>query len=475
MKNKNSKKIVVSKKWKKIVAREYGVQYTELSLRSLSPESKFIIPKPFYEQVYIPEDKNEVCYMGEKELSEFVLSLKKKYLEKPKNYNKFENFFIKAGNQYVKTAKKISKTNLSKKNNSELRGIYLDYQKKNLRYAPFIWVQFIINDFFASKAVEIITSKCDKDNKNINELVGIILAPSKKASPAKLIKIATSWKKISMKQKEEMYKNFQWLPCMDIHNKPWTKDEFFSHINGFAKSKEKKILSHSQLTEKIKFTAQEENFINIAKRLSYLKDLKDDFRRQGIFFAQPLFEQIAQRIGGSINDVSYLLQEEIEELLGKNKKLSEIMINERKKGFVIYYNFAKKIRCQSGNDIKMAIKKFGLAPEKEFVKEIKGKPASTGKAKGKVVIAKSVSDLNKVKKGDILVAITTHPDYVPAMQKARAIVTDEGGITCHAAIVSRELKKPCIVGTRIATKVLKDGDSVEVDANKGIVKILDRK
>jgi pyruvate,water dikinase len=66
----------------------------------------------------------------------------------------------------------------------------------------------------------------------------------------------------------------------------------------------------------------------------------------------------------------------------------------------------------------------------------------------------------------------TRPEFVPLMKKAIAIVTDEGGITCHAAIVSRELKKPCIIGTKVATQVLKDGDMVEVDANSGIVRIL---
>ena len=77
-----------------------------------------------------------------------------------------------------------------------------------------------------------------------------------------------------------------------------------------------------------------------------------------------------------------------------------------------------------------------------------------------------------MKKGDILVAVTTHPDYVPAMQKAAAIVTEEGGILSHAAIVSREIRIPCIVGTKQVTKVLKDGDLIEVDANKGIVRKL---
>lgn len=81
-------------------------------------------------------------------------------------------------------------------------------------------------------------------------------------------------------------------------------------------------------------------------------------------------------------------------------------------------------------------------------------------------------DNKKVKKGDILVSPMTTSAFMPAIKKATAIVTDEGGITCHAAIVSRELNTPCIIGTKIATQVLKDGDIVEVDANKGIVRLI---
>ena len=72
--------------------------------------------------------------------------------------------------------------------------------------------------------------------------------------------------------------------------------------------------------------------------------------------------------------------------------------------------------------------------------------------------------------GDVLLAVMTRPVYVPAMRKASAIVTNEGGVTCHAAIVSRELGIPCVIGTKIATKVFKDGDLIEVDADKGLAK-----
>jgi len=81
-----------------------------------------------------------------------------------------------------------------------------------------------------------------------------------------------------------------------------------------------------------------------------------------------------------------------------------------------------------------------------------------------------VNEMDRVKNGDILVTGMTTPNFVPAMKRAGAIVTNDGGITCHAAIVSRELGVPCIIGTRMATKILKDGDLVEVDAENGIVR-----
>jgi len=100
---------------------------------------------------------------------------------------------------------------------------------------------------------------------------------------------------------------------------------------------------------------------------------------------------------------------------------------------------------------------------------VKGETASAGVYTGKVKIIKDASELDKIEKGDILVTRMTTPDMVPAMQKAGAIVTNEGGMTCHAAIVSREMGTPCIVGTEIATKTLQTGQLVTVNASHGVV------
>ena len=98
---------------------------------------------------------------------------------------------------------------------------------------------------------------------------------------------------------------------------------------------------------------------------------------------------------------------------------------------------------------------------------ISGAPASPGVATGPVRIVKGASEIDKVKQGDILVAEMTTPDFVPAMKRAAAIVTDRGGRTAHAAIVSRELGIPCVVGTREATIVLTDDQVVTVDGREG--------
>jgi len=106
------------------------------------------------------------------------------------------------------------------------------------------------------------------------------------------------------------------------------------------------------------------------------------------------------------------------------------------------------------------------------VREISGSTASPGQVTGIVRLILLKSQASELRDGEILVTEMTNPDYVPAMKRAAAIVTDEGGIMCHAAIVSRELDKPCVIGTKIATRVLKDGDEVEVDADNGVVKIV---
>ena len=192
----------------------------------------------------------------------------------------------------------------------------------------------------------------------------------------------------------------------------------------------------------------------------------------------PETDQVTRKIAGEVcrrmfNHTDYakfLSLKEINAFLIYGKIPNESELKKRSQGFVyglkgIAYISLQKYATSEGVEIKEL-------EDKDITTSVKGKPAFCGIVKGRVRLLLSKTKINLLRKGEILVTGMTTPEFVPAMKKAGAIVTDEGGITCHAAIVSREMKIPCIIGTKIATRVLKDGDLVEVDANKGIVKKL---
>ncbi|WOF16871.1 phosphoenolpyruvate synthase [Methanoplanus sp. FWC-SCC4] len=133
-------------------------------------------------------------------------------------------------------------------------------------------------------------------------------------------------------------------------------------------------------------------------------------------------------------------------------------------GDTIYILQSRPITTINNNTSKGAVKVEG---GENILLE--GQGASPGIATGAVVIVNTIKDLAKVKEGNIMVAKMTNPDMVPAMRKSAAIITDEGGMTCHAAIVSRELGTPAAVGTKKATTILKEGQIVTIDGEKGLV------
>jgi len=190
-----------------------------------------------------------------------------------------------------------------------------------------------------------------------------------------------------------------------------------------------------------------------------------------------ILEEIVKKVKGlSGHEWDYKLNE-IEDAVLKNKFLSNEEIKNRKQAFIFYVKNEEIIFLSGKKALEL---KEELVPEQKIdISEIKGQIACKGKVIGRVIFfswieKELVEKMNKMKHGDILVAGQTRPFLMPAIRKAGAIITDEGGITSHAAIVSRELGVPCIIGTKIATKVLHDGDLVEVDANNGIVRIIER-
>lgn len=179
-----------------------------------------------------------------------------------------------------------------------------------------------------------------------------------------------------------------------------------------------------------------------------------------------ILKEIAKRQFITEKQIRFALPEEIKAMLFNNLDCSAELLKRTKR--CVWYADKNSDVVWTGAEADEIFSEL----EEEVptdVTELRGETGCAGYAKGPVRIIIRAEDMAKMNPGDILVSIATDPDIVPAMKKAGGIVTEQGGVTSHAAIVSRELGIPCVIGTKIATRVLKDGDMVEVNASQGIV------
>ncbi|MFC1687151.1 PEP-utilizing enzyme [Patescibacteria group bacterium] len=224
-----------------------------------------------------------------------------------------------------------------------------------------------------------------------------------------------------------------------------------------------------RLLKMLHLDAQHRWMFWVVREFGFQKAYRKDIEYFGNYVYDILLKEFGRRYNITVKQGHYLLKNEIVSILKGKKKVTEHQLNQR-----IQCNFYVVIRGKAsllvGKKAKSFIKEIKSFPVPKGIQELTGQCASRGHAKGAVRVIKGKSDYGSFKTGDILVSWATNPNMIPLMKRAAAIITDEGGVTCHAAIVSRELGIPCIIGTRFATKILKNGQKVEMNATKGIVR-----
>lgn len=263
------------------------------------------------------------------------------------------------------------------------------------------------------------------------------------------------------------YQKYSYLGYRDVFSSGYTLDFFRQSL--LERDIAEQGLDHSQ-KQPFRFTPEEQGWVDLLKEFVYFRNYRTEKFFQALFLLEPLWKTLAVKHGLDEKDLFFYLFDEARTLLATGKTIDAAILTQRKNGFAFLLHEGQ-IKLITGEDLKnkeQALK----AAEHPSDGKIRGMVVCKGNVIGIVRIIHDDSELGKISEGEILVAGMTTPDYIPAMRKAAAFVTDEGGITCHAAIVAREMKKPCIVGTKTATQLLKDGDTVEVDAMKGMVNIL---
>ena len=291
-------------------------------------------------------------------------------------------------------------------------------------------------------------------------------------------------------QKKPSYKAFSkkyhWIQNNYLKAKVLSPKYFKKERKGLLKKKgekeiqkEIKILTQKarqlkirqeQLIKKLHLPKNLLQIFNLLRIFSRWIDERKSGALHACYYIDEFLREISKRTSVSIELLNYYTPEEIVVLVAKGLQISAAEARSRKK-LSVYVAVAKgEGFTQDIFTGKGAATIFSLF-EKEKQKECKGfiANAPVQKYQGEVQIILNPHK-EKFKKGRILVTTMTRPDFAPILRQAAAIITDEGGITCHAAIVSREFGIPCIIGTKIATKTFKDGDIVEVDFKKGVIK-----
>jgi phosphoenolpyruvate synthase/pyruvate phosphate dikinase len=191
-----------------------------------------------------------------------------------------------------------------------------------------------------------------------------------------------------------------------------------------------------------------------------------------------LLKNLSSRFDVSENNLQQYSRKEILTLFD-GEKVSESEVEKREDAFYVLGKDGGTI-IEVGQKARENIEQFLTEEEDTEKRVLKGVVANRGSAQGRAVVFKYSYDnfdailklIDDVKSGDIIVAETTSPEFMPACRKAAGIITDQGGMLSHAAIVSRELGIPCLVAVTNASEIIKTGDVVEVDADNGVVRKL---
>ncbi|GEM_PF-3212643 len=278
---------------------------------------------------------------------------------------------------------------------------------------------------------------------------------------------------------------YAWIMIFNWIGEPYGIAYYISRIQKYLRGKENPVTllrnriseerrnekNYEQLTKA--FPQQLRKTIELVRDHLELKLYRWDVGCIAAYRSRPLLAEAARRMGVALDDVWYLTFREIKENLKKEAKSSKLkkLIRRRRKNQVIV-KLGRFVLLWEGKEAFLIRSQLKLEAENKKIETLQGFPAFKGGViRGRVRIMHTAREIDQMEQDEILVCPMTDPDYMPAIYKARALITDQGGILCHAAIVARELKKPCIIGTEAGTRFLKTGNSIEMNSDTGEIKI----
>jgi len=226
-----------------------------------------------------------------------------------------------------------------------------------------------------------------------------------------------------------------------------------------------------EIIRKLALDKETQHLYSTIADFTYLKTSRKDGASKAYYLLDDFISKIANRLNITKLQFYDMHEEEVEDAL-LNGRIDSAAIAKRQEKYAIYVENGNKREIEDNelNNILSGVIKKGRQQTRQ---KITGDVACTGNAIGIVKKILRPEDMDKMNQDDILVSHATTPDILPAMKRAAAIITEDGGITSHAAVVAREFNIPCVIGTETAMQLLEDGDLVNVDADNGIITLIE--
>lgn len=464
--------------WKKTITRPTSPLKIIPFLREISQHRP-----PLKNYILIPKEGKHTIVLSEGEMKKFGGGSLEDY-----NREGFEDFAdrtVEVCDKFLEIAKEIKNKDHEGLTKEQLRDLFTRSQERVKKLGPslfgFMLLQKTLKDTFKKKLEErdipdkyldIFTRKV-KLNENEKEQRDLLRI-------AKKVK-AKGYTEEVEKELEEHKEEYQWCPEYDYNLDPWTLDDFKERIKDLKDTAEEKLSekkSPERLEEELNNALEEvgtdqelRDWVRLVQRYVYLRTYRTNMLRKFYHRIKPFIHEIAGRMGWDKELMPYFTPRELEEYLKTGKKPDKEEIKRRSEKFLLIRKWGA-IKIYSRDERIKKIMREEL-PEVKEVKKLEGEGIYPGVAEGKVKLVEDAESGGKLERGEILVSTMTTPDMSPIIKRASAIVTDEGGMTCHAAVISKEMGVPCVVGAEEATEVLEDGQKVKVDAEKGIVEVLE--
>lgn len=480
--------------WKFYVARKFNwfVENTEI-YASLEQTQKDLLGFEIKTQNYLCLNGDE--YSVDSDFEELCHKLDSYFNKDINFFEKFAEIEFEIVEEIKDYLEKLKSKNLS---NLKFNELYEEMKKFRFEYIRSFVPGMTRPEDYLMVTLEKELKDMDLKEDNIQNIFSKVstcpnYAPlSYSEEPLDLLKIALEMKKGKEIDSliDEHIEKYAWIKApVEFEDTSFTKNDYIDRlenikninieekIQNILKIRKNNDIEYEEVLKQYKFTEKAKKLIKAIRDFIFLRTYTTEYSDHLFYMARhTIFSEISKRCNIPVDDLIMLDDKEILSILENEGIIKDEIIDimkQRKKGFAMIWldGNVKTIFGDDSLELQTEIaNSYKVSDERESGKNvISGTVANKGKVRGTARILLSYEDIYKVQKGDIIIATMTTPDYISAMEKASGFVTDEGGVTCHAAILSREFDVPCIVGTINATKEIKDGQLIELDAYNGKV------